>query len=406
MMLERRSRGQPVLFMGLMLVSWVGARAFAWEHALNQEKAREQTTVAAVSLDPGVARDDEAHAAALVTESHVAWHPAESRVSGQQVVPLVAPMPASAPLAPDLLRPAEPEPRALLLPPADTILSPLPAPAPVNPGKAIPSERLLGAAGHQALWMAATALLPLPPLALRAPTPRQGSGPVPAPRWSGDAWLLLRRNPERAIVPGRTPGTYGASQAGAVIRFRLDTTSALQPTAYLRGSLALGSVREHEAALGLSARPLAQVPVVAMAEARAIRSGREVTRVRPAVALVTELTPQKLPLGFTGEVYAQGGWIGGRLPGLFIDGLARAERPIAKFGDDLEFRAGAGAWGASQRATRQQLPVARVDIGPVASLGFRLTDTARARLEADWRFRVAGSARPGSGPALTLSAGF
>jgi hypothetical protein len=31
---------------------------------------------------------------------------------------------------------------------------------------------------------------------------------------------------------------------------------------------------------------------------------------------------------------------------------------------------------------------------------------ASLRIEADWRFRVAGSAAPGSGPALTLAVDF
>ena len=62
-------------------------------------------------------------------------------------------------------------------------------------------------------------------------------------------------------------------------------------------------------------------------------------------------------------------------------------------------RLGAGAWAGGQEGAT------RLDLGPRASLRLRLGETA-SRLALDWRFRVAGEARPASGPALTLSAGF
>lgn len=159
--------------------------------------------------------------------------------------------------------------------------------------------------------------------------------------------------------------------------------------------------REHEAALGLSARPLAALPLAAMVEARVNESRGSAARVRPAVAVVTELPPQQLPLGFTGDIYVQAGWVGGRKPTGFIDGLVRAERPVAELGPDLSLHAGGGAWGARQRGA------SRLDLGPVASLRVRLGDSGvNARIEADWRLRVAGRSRPESGPALTVSAGF
>jgi hypothetical protein len=262
------------------------------------------------------------------------------------------------------------------------------------------ASRIAVAGGHHALWLAATALLPLPPLGI-APAPRGAPAAAPARRWSADGWLLLRPNPAGTIAPGPLPGTYGASQMGAVIRYRLDTTSAHKPALYARAAAAIGKTREHEAALGFSARPLAAVPLVAMVEGRVNEGTGGKARVRPAIAVVTELPPARLPLGFTGEAYAQGGWIGGRQPTAFIDGLVRAERPVASFGPDLELHAGAGAWGAKQRGA------SRLDLGPVASLRVRLGDSGvNARVEADWRLRVAGRSRPESGPVLTVSAGF
>jgi len=101
--------------------------------------------------------------------------------------------------------------------------APLPAPAPLAhvppaaPGPA--SDRIMAAAGHQSLWLAATALLPLPPLGIRAaPAEPRSPPPTRAPRWSGDAWLLLRPN-ANTIAPGPRVGTYGASQVGAGLTF-------------------------------------------------------------------------------------------------------------------------------------------------------------------------------------------
>lgn len=68
-------------------------------------------------------------------------------------------------------------------------------------------------------------------------------------------------------------------------------------------------------------------------------------------------------------------------------------------GGGAEVTAGAGVWGGAQEGS------SRLDVGPSAAVSFRLGQ-ARARLAADYRFRVAGEAAPASGPALTLSAGF
>jgi hypothetical protein len=43
----------------------------------------------------------------------------------------------------------------------------------------------------------------------------------------------------------------------------------------------------------------------------------------------------------------------------------------------------------------------RVDVGPSLSVKVK-----GIRIEADWRQRVGGNAAPGSGPVLTVSAGF
>ena len=97
-----------------------------------------------------------------------------------------------------------------------------------------------------------------------------------------------------------------------------------------------------------------------------------------------------LPAGFRPDTYAQAGVVRSR--DFFADGALRASRPV---GGGLSL--GAGAWGAAQPG------VSRLDVGPSALLRM---PTLGAAISADWRFRVAGNAQPGSGPAFTLSTDF
>ncbi len=387
MMLERRVRGEPLLVLSLILCGWVGARVLAWEVAFDTAGAN-RSPIAAV-LPSQAPR----HAAPAPRHSAVPSIPA---AVGLSAAPVIAVPPPHAPAAIVPFAPAAPMPA----PPA--ALSPVvPAPPPVaafpfqTPPPRAAGERIAVAGGHQMLWLAATAFMPSP-LGLRTPaTPARAA--APEPRWSGDGWLLLRRG-DGTISPGPVVGNYGASQAGAVLRYRLTPGDPHRLAAYVRATAALNATRQQEVSFGFAARPLPRLPITAMAELRGVRDGGG-ERLRPAVVLVTELPPQRLPLSFTGEVYAQAGYVAGRTPTGFVDALARAERPIADLGT-FRLRAGGGAWAAKQRGA------ARVDVGPTASVTFHLTGTAAARLAADWRFRVAGHSKPDSGPALTLSAGF
>ncbi|MBW8754867.1 MAG: hypothetical protein JF595_12090 [Sphingomonadales bacterium] len=255
------------------------------------------------------------------------------------------------------------------------------------------------AAAHQMLWMAALANLPLPPeLVARPAVPAPLRAPAYRdPRWSADGWVLLRRG---GAVPagGLAPATYGASQLGAVVRYRLVPQSAHRPALYLRGSAALNGSREREAAFGVSVRPIAGLPVAVAAEAR-VNDQPGGTHIRPAAFAYTELPPVALPLGAKAEIYGQAGYVGGNFASAFADGQLRVDRRVVRLGRG-ELRAGGGAWGGAQKGA------ARLDVGPTATLGMSLGGSAGARLGVDWRFRVAGNAAPTSGPALTLSAGF
>ncbi|MDQ2891489.1 MAG: hypothetical protein M3R64_00165, partial [Pseudomonadota bacterium] len=60
---------------------------------------------------------------------------------------------------------------------------------------------------------------------------------------------------------------------------------------------------------------------------------------------------------------------------------------------------GVGAWGGAQRGA------SRLDIGPSAGMVIPVGGTA-VRVTLDWRHRIAGSAAPGSGPALSIGSDF
>jgi hypothetical protein len=216
------------------------------------------------------------------------------------------------------------------------------------------------------------------------------------PRWSGDAWLFLRKDSAAPLVAGRP--AYGRSQAGAVLRYRLAPASGHRPVLYARATRALAGTREGELAAGLAARPLSGLPVSLSAEVR-VHDSVAGSEVRPAAFAVTELPPARLPLGFRAELYAQAGYVGGRFATAFADGQVRVDRQVVPIGENAELRVGGAVSGGAQKHAE------RLDVGPSAAVSFRLGE-ANSRLALDYRFRVAGDAEPRSGPALTFSAGF
>ena len=382
-----RRRGQPLLALALLMTSWIGARAALWEAPLVKPVAA-QHSLAQPVVPP------QAPAPALRRTSP-ALPPASAalRPPGQPAPQFDAPLP-------QVLVPQLPEPQLSPVPTAPAATGPAPATVPLSPRVA---------AGQQQLWLSGMAAMPLEQggAAEGAPSRLQRVRPVAAaaqPRWSGDSWLLLRSGSNGYNAPGSgLPGVfvplgfYGGSQAGAVLRYRLAVTSPYRPSLYLRASSGLEYPRGEDLALGLSLRPVPRLPVALLLEGRVTRTvSGEI--VRPAAALVSELPPVRLPLGTRGEVYVQAGYVGGRDGTAFIDGQARIERPLVQAGG-FQLRAGGGAWGGAQRGAN------RVDVGPTATLAVPI-GPAGARLSADYRFRVVGNAAPGSGPVLTLSAGF
>jgi hypothetical protein len=118
----------------------------------------------------------------------------------------------------------------------------------------------------------------------------------------------------------------------------------------------------------------------------------------PAVAVVGGVNGIDLPFAFELDGYAQAGAVKRAQVEPFADGALRITRPVTTLGE-AQLALGAGAWGAVQR------DAARIDLGPTAITTLPVSGQT-VRIALDWRERVGGDARPGSGPALTLGADF
>lgn len=211
-----------------------------------------------------------------------------------------------------------------------------------------------------------------------------------AGRWSGSAWLVLRGG-DRSLAAGLTRGQLGGGQAGLRIAYALGASRRLGAVARFT-SPTRGPGRE--AALGIEWRPTS-LPVRLVAEQRVTIDGG---RGGPAVGAIGGFGPAPVAAGFDLETYAQGGAVRRTRTEPFVEGALRLAHPVATAGP-ARIDLGLGLSGGAQR------DAARFDVGP--SVGVRVPVAGRsARLSLDWRQRVAGDARPGSGVALTLGGDF
>lgn len=372
-----RLRGGPLVMLVLLLAGWGGARAVWWENPFIGLAPAFDLPLAIAAAPGALAPADEAAALAAPP-------------TGDMRTSRPSPLSLSLPLAPPRWHTAaRRDPRLvaahhlLWL----THLRASPAHASLMPGSGT------GALSGAAAWSPASPFLP-------APAP--GASAAARGRWSVDGWAFWRQGSDAAPVSqGRVP-IYGASQAGAVLQYRLAPASARDPRLYARAYRALVRRGESELALGASARPLARVPLRAAGEVRYTDAAFSNT-IRPAAYVVTELAPVALPYGAQIEAYGQAGWVGGPDPTGFADGQASVTgevRQIAGLTDNgLRLSLGAAAWGGAQKDAQ------RIDIGPTLRFDVTLGEVP-ARLSVDWRERVGGDAGPDSGLAATLSTRF
>lgn len=212
-------------------------------------------------------------------------------------------------------------------------------------------------------------------------------------RWSGTAWLLWR--PEAGSGFAQAP-LLGGSQAGARIDYRLTSGRAGQLSLYGRVSRALTGPSSEEGGLGIAFRP-GRLPVSLLAERR--------QRLGPggrngfALLVAGGAGPRDIVPRLEAEGYAQAGIVG--LPGAdgFADGKASLGYRLTAPEAPRRLTLGGSLSGSIQPGAH------RIDVGP--ELRLRLpVGRAGMRLSTEWRERIAGDARPASGPAVTLVADF
>lgn len=203
-------------------------------------------------------------------------------------------------------------------------------------------------------------------------------------RWSASAWFVTRRG---AAAGGPV---LGGDRAGVRVAYH---PGSGRLALFTRAATPLAGPGK-ELAAGIDWQPFA-APIRVVAEYRA---GLDGAPGGPALGIVAGIHGVPLPLDFNLEAYGQAGAVARRRVDPFADGALRVTREVAKIGD-ARLDLGAGAWGAAQREA------ARLDVGPSAVATVPVGGNA-VRLAIDWRERIAGGARPGSGPALSLGADF
>lgn len=210
-----------------------------------------------------------------------------------------------------------------------------------------------------------------------------------AARWSGSAWLFGRGKGPNGLAPS---GTLGGSQAGARLTYRINGDLSRPLALSARLYAPLDRPQGAEAAVGLDWKPVGSLPLHLLAERRQALGSEG--RSDFSLTVYGGVSERPVPGGLRLDAYAQAGVVGVRSRDLFVDGSARLSLPLGR-----AVSVGAGVWGAAQPGA------SRLDAGPQASLRLPVA-SANVRLLADWRFRIAGEARPASGPTLTLATDF
>jgi hypothetical protein len=206
-------------------------------------------------------------------------------------------------------------------------------------------------------------------------------------RLSGSAWLLVRGGPAGTVSGGQLSASQGGLRLAYALGSRRKVALVARVATPLKGA-------GREAALGIEWQPT-RLPIRLVAEQRfALDGGRG----GPTIGVIAGYGPADVAPGLRLETYGQAGAIGrGGIEG-FVDASGRLTHPIGTLAG-AKVDVGVGVWGSAQRDAE------RFDIGPsiVAAL-----PVARKtiRLTLDWRERIAGGARPGSGPALSIGSDF
>jgi len=156
----------------------------------------------------------------------------------------------------------------------------------------------------------------------------------------------------------------------------------------LRATAALETKGGRELAPGISWKPLDRLPLEIIAERRLRLSPGEHDAF--SILMAGGVSNLSVMHKVWVDAYAQAGIVGLSRGLKFADGAVSARTEIAP-----RTRLGLGLWGGAQPG------LSRVDTGPSLRV-----DLPAASISADWRFRVAGNAKPESGPSITIAKDF
>lgn len=222
-----------------------------------------------------------------------------------------------------------------------------------------------------------------------------------ASKWALYAWTLYRQGSGQNALASNP--SYGASQAGAILRYRPLGNGRLAPEFFARASSAL-QTSQHILAFGASVQPFGFVPARLSLEYR--RALGDDGRSGLAAGLAGGFSEDALPGQVKLDGYGQFGVVGTKRPDYFFDLQMVATKTVAQT-SDYALALGGGIWagGQSDALSVNNALTYRVDAGPRAALNLPI-DQGFASLAVDWRQRVAGNASPDSGMALTLATDF
>nr|WP_295664464.1 hypothetical protein [Polymorphobacter sp.] len=205
-------------------------------------------------------------------------------------------------------------------------------------------------------------------------------------RWSGSAYSIVRSGggPAVAVAP-----VLGGGQSGVALAWAPDPLAPRPLAVTLRGTIAHDdSGRSALAAVGVAWHPFTGVTVAAERLVPVSPAARGDWAVRLAGGL------SRTAGAIDASVYGEAGAVG---PVAYAAAQAHAGATIRRHG--IAFGPGFGGWASVQSGRGNT--VDRLDLGPGVT-----ARNARLSLSADYRFRIAGNAAPGSGPVITLAAAF
>jgi hypothetical protein len=356
--------GKPLRFLGAVLCGWVVLRLGAvampllWEADEAVEVASaDEATAEKPMLEPVLAGTVAAQTGSIET-------PVLSRPPPPRRLIQWARSPVQVPPAPLPLAVVE------NVPPTEAFIAT--SPARISSASAPPRPQSEAAA---------------PPLASVPPVPHVS-------RWSLTGWMLWRREAGTGLAQAPL---LGGSQAGVRLDYRLWSAGTRSLSLYGRVTRAFERPYAEEAALGVSLRPIQGLPISLLAE----RRQRLGTGGRNGFAFMVAggIGPKAVAPRLEVEGYAQAGLVA--LPGSdsFADGRISLDYRLTRKAVQPDLAVGVAISGAAQTGT------SRLDIGPEVRLRLPVAG-GHVRLSAEWRQRVAGQARPASGPTIVLVADF